>query len=125
MPDFLSAIEDRVLVCDGAMGTMLYTKGVFISRCFDELNLSAPDLVREVHTDYVKAGADIIETNTFNSTGVSMADYRLEPFVYELNFAGAKAARKAVEIAMAKDSSRPRFVAGAMGPTNRTCSISR
>jgi homocysteine S-methyltransferase len=68
MSDFLSALENRVLVCDGAMGTMLYSKGIFISRCFDELNLSNPQLVREVHTDYIKAGVDIIETNTFGAS---------------------------------------------------------
>ena len=67
MSDFLSALENRVLVCDGAMGTMLYSKGIFISRCFDELNLSKPQLVREVHADYIKAGVDIIETNTFGA----------------------------------------------------------
>src|SRR5215467_12757679 len=65
MIDFLAALQERVLVCDGAMGTMLYNKGIFISRCFDELNVSNPDLVRDVHHDYIKAGSDIIETNTF------------------------------------------------------------
>src|SRR6476469_9458855 len=67
MHDFLSLLEKRVAICDGAMGTMLYTKGVFISRCFDELNLSNPHLVRAVHSDYVAAGADIIESNTFGA----------------------------------------------------------
>src|SRR2546427_9162988 len=65
MKDFLSELQTRVLVCDGAMGTMLYSKGIFISRCFDEMNVSNPELVREVHRDYVKAGVDVIETNTF------------------------------------------------------------
>src|SRR6516162_6386335 len=65
MPDFLSLLDSRVLVCDGAMGTMLYNKGIFISRSFDELNLLNPQLIRDIHTEYVNSGADIIETNTF------------------------------------------------------------
>ena len=81
-------------------------------------------MITDIHLRYLEAGADIIETNTFNSTAISMADYALEPFAYELNFAGAKAAKKAVELALDREPSRPLFVAGAMGPTNRTCSIS-
>jgi len=71
MQDLLSRLENHVLVCDGAMGTMLYSKGVFISRCFDELNISNPELVREVHLDYIKAGADIIKRTRSGRTGQS------------------------------------------------------
>ncbi|HEY7218039.1 MAG TPA: methionine synthase [Candidatus Binatia bacterium] len=132
-------LSERVVILDGAMGTMIQSRkldepafrgsqftnhGRDLKGCNDVLCITHPDLVTEIHVQYLEAGADIIETNTFNSTSVSMADYRLEPFVYDLNFAGARAARKAVEFVMAKDPSRPRFVAGAMGPTNRTCSIS-
>ena len=92
--------------------------------CNDLLCLTQPDLITDIHRQYLEAGADIVETNTFNSTSISMADYKLEPYVYEMNVAGARAAKKAAELVMAKDLSRPRFVAGAIGPTNRTCSIS-
>ena len=108
MPDFLSAIEDRALVCDGAMGTMLYSKGVFISRCFDELNLSAPELVREVHADYVKAGADIIETNTFGANRTKLMTHGLAEQTREINLQGARLAREAARANA--------FVAGAIGP---------
>ena len=132
-------LAERVAILDGAMGTMIQSRkldehafrgqqfvnhGHDLKGCNDVLCITQPDLVTEIHVQYLEAGADIIETNTFNSTSVSMADYRLEQFVYDLNFAGAKAAKNAVEFVMAKDPSRPRFVAGAMGPTNRTCSIS-
>jgi methionine synthase / methylenetetrahydrofolate reductase (NADH) len=108
MPDFLSAIEDRALVCDGAMGTMLYSKGIFISRCFDELNLSAPELVREVHADYVKAGADIIETNTFGANRTKLMTHGLAEQTREINLQGARLAREAARANA--------FVAGAIGP---------
>jgi 5-methyltetrahydrofolate--homocysteine methyltransferase len=132
-------LTERVLLFDGAMGTMIQShkldekafRGIkFASHshdlkgCNDALCITQPDLVTEIHVQYLEAGADIIETNTFNSTSVSMADYKLEPYAYELNVAGARAARKAVERVIAKDPRRACFVAGAMGPTNRTCSIS-
>jgi len=132
-------LTERVLLFDGAMGTMIQShkldekafRGVKFAAhshdlkgCNDALCLTQPNLVTEIHVQYLEAGADIIETNTFNSTSVSMADYKLEPYAYELNVAGARAARKAVERVQAKDPSRVCFVAGAMGPTNRTCSIS-
>ena len=132
-------LTERVLLFDGAMGTMIQShkldekafRGVKFAAhshdlkgCNDALCLTQPDLVTEIHVQYLEAGADVIETNTFNSTSVSMADYKLEPYAYELNVAGARAARKAVERVEAKDPSRVCFVAGAMGPTNRTCSIS-
>jgi 5-methyltetrahydrofolate--homocysteine methyltransferase len=130
---------ERILVLDGAMGTMIqwhkldekaFRGNRFaghshdLKGCNDVLCLTQPELITNIHVQYLEAGADIIETNTFNSTSVSMADYRLEPDVYDMNVAGARAAKEAVELVMAKDSSRPRFVAGAIGPTNRTCSIS-
>ncbi len=108
MTDFLSALQSRVLVCDGAMGTMLYSKGVFISRCFDELNISNPALVREVHQDYIKAGADIIETNTFGGNRAKLMTHGLAPQTRDINVQGARIAKEA-----AGDSV---YVAGAMGP---------
>ena len=129
----------RILVLDGAMGTMIQShkldEAAFRGRrfshhcrdlrgCNDVLCLTQSDLIAEIHLQYLQAGADIVETNTFNSTSISMADYNLEADVYDINVAGARAAKKAVEAMLTKDSSRPRFVAGAIGPTNRTCSIS-
>ena len=108
MTDFLSALQDRVLVCDGAMGTMLYSKGVFISRCFDELNISNPDLVREVHLDYIKAGVDIIETNTFGGNRTKLMTHGLADQTREINLQGARIARQA--------AGEEVFVAGAIGP---------
>jgi len=108
MADFLSTLQSRVLVCDGAMGTMLYTKGVFISRCFDELNLSNPQLVREVHIDYVKAGVDIIETNTFGANRTKLMSHGLADQMREINLQGARIAREA--------AGNKVFVAGAIGP---------
>ena len=89
----------------------------------DLLNLTRPEAIREIHIAYLRAGADIVETNTFSSTAVAQADYGLEPIVYELNFEGAKLAREAAEI-ISKEDGRSRFVAGALGPTNRTASLS-
>src|SRR5262245_59239967 len=107
MLDFLSALQERVLVCDGAMGTMLYSKGIFISRCFDELNLSNPDLVRDVHLDYVKAGADIIETNTFGGNRTKLMTHGLADQTREINLQGARIAREA--------AGSNTFVAGSIG----------
>jgi homocysteine S-methyltransferase len=100
--------SDRILVVDGAMGTMLYAKGVYINRCYDELNLSSPDLVREIHTEYIRAGADIIETNTFGATAHKLQQYGLEANLHEINAIAAKVAREA-----ARDRA---YVAGAIGP---------
>src|SRR5215510_10063615 len=99
---------DRILVVDGAMGTMLYAKGVYINRCYDELNLSNPDLVREIHTEYIRAGADIIETNTFGATAHKLQQYGLEGSLHEINATAAQIARKA-----AGDRA---YVAAAIGP---------
>ena len=99
---------ERIVVFDGAMGTMLYAKGVFINQCYDELNLKAPDLVREVHATYAKAGAEVLETNTFGANRVKLTQYGLESQVGEINRAAARIARD-----VAGDD---HLVAGAVGP---------
>src|SRR5215510_3548391 len=108
MKEFLSELKDRVLVCDGAMGTMLYTKGVFISRCFDELHVSNPALVKEVHLDYIAAGVDIIETNTFGGSRTKLMTHGLAEQRREINREGARIARQAAGDKV--------FVAAALGP---------
>ncbi|MBI3401452.1 MAG: bifunctional homocysteine S-methyltransferase/methylenetetrahydrofolate reductase [Acidobacteria bacterium] len=108
MQSFLDALEDRVLVCDGAMGTMLYAKGVFINKSFDALNLAQPDLVAEVHQEYVRAGADIVETNTFGANRIKLGQFGLADRLHAINEQGAKIARHA-----AGDCA---YVAGAIGP---------
>jgi homocysteine S-methyltransferase len=109
MDSFRNVLDsDRIHVVDGAMGTMLYAKGVYINRCYDELNLSNPDLVQEIHTEYIRAGADIIETNTFGATAHNLQQYGLEASIHEINARAAQIARKA-----AGDRA---YVAGAIGP---------
>ena len=108
MKPFLEAIDERVLVCDGAMGTMLYAKGFFINRCFDALNLMDPDRVRDVHHEYVRAGADLLETNTFGANRVKLRGFGLADRLREINVAGARLAK-----AVAGDQA---YVAGAIGP---------
>jgi homocysteine S-methyltransferase len=105
---FLDALDERVLVCDGAMGTMLYAKGVFLNRCFDELNLTQPDLVGDVHQAYVRAGADVIETNTFGANRVKLASFGLGESLHAINVQGARIARQAAREDV--------YVAGAIGP---------
>ncbi|HJK92397.1 MAG TPA: methionine synthase [Polyangiaceae bacterium LLY-WYZ-15_(1-7)] len=132
-------LKERILVLDGAMGTMIQrakpTEADYRGERFadhpqdlkgnnDLLCLTRPDIVRDIHRQYLEAGADITETNTFNSTAISQADYALEELAYELNVAAAKVAKEAVAEVVAKDPSRPRFVAGAMGPMNKTLSLS-
>src|ERR1700730_17875106 len=95
MKPFLEAIDERVLVCDGAMGTMLYAKGVFINKSFDALNLTQPDLVAQVHQEYVTAGADIIETNTFGANRIKLGSFGLGDKLHAINSQGAKIARHA------------------------------
>ena len=106
--EFRDQLSRRVLVADGAMGTMLYARGVFLNRSFDELNLSSPDLVRGVHQDYIKAGAEILETNTFGANRVRLAAFGIAEKLKEINLAGVRLARQA-----ARDTA---FVAGAVGP---------
>ena len=132
-------LQNRIAILDGAMGTMIQAQQLDetgyrgrrfadhphdLKGCNDLLCLTQPALIETTHRQYLEAGADIIETNTFNSTSISLADYRLEHLVYELNVAGATLARKAVEAVMTQDPTKPRFVAGAIGPTNRTASMS-
>ncbi len=105
---FLERLEKRALVCDGAMGTMLYSKGVPYSRCFDELNLTMPHVVKEVHLGYVKAGAEVLESNTFGANRLRLANYDLSAKVREINLAGVRLARE-----IAGDDL---YVAGAVGP---------
>jgi 5-methyltetrahydrofolate--homocysteine methyltransferase len=134
-----SLLAKRILVLDGAMGTMVQrhqlTEADFRGTRFkdhpkdlrgnnDVLVLTRPDVVTEIHRQYLEAGADIIETNTFSGTAIAQGDYALEPLVYELNVEGAKLARAACDEYTAKNPSKPRFVAGSMGPTNRILSIS-
>jgi 5-methyltetrahydrofolate--homocysteine methyltransferase len=134
-----SLLERRVLILDGAMGTMIQraklTEADFRGERFashprdlkgdsDILVLTRPDVISAIHHEYLAAGADIIETNTFGGTVVAQADYELEPFAYEINVEGARLACEAADAWTAKTPDRPRFVAGALGPTNRTLSIS-
>lgn len=132
-------LNKRILVLDGAMGTMLqrykFTEEDYRGERFkdwksslkgnnDLLSLTQPEAIAEVHRKYLEAGADIIETNTFSGTTIAMADYHMEDLVYELNFESAKIAKKVCEEFTLKNPKKPRFVAGSMGPTNRTASLS-
>jgi len=108
MPGFLAALDTRVLVCDGAMGTMLYARGTFLNRCFDELNLTEPDRVAEVHREYVRAGADVIETNTFGANRFKLGHFGLADETARINREGAAVARRA--------AAGRSWVAGSMGP---------
>lgn len=108
MKNFREKLEKEIIVFDGGTGTYLYEKGIFINRCFEELNLSNPDLVKQVHRDYLLAGADVIETNTFGANRFKLAPHGLNEKIYDINFAGAKLAR---EVAGEKI-----FVAGSVGP---------
>ncbi len=130
--------QQRILILDGAMGTQIQNLNVseddFRGKRFadhphdlkgnnDLLILTQPDAIREIHLKYFRAGADIVETNTFSGTSIAQADYHLESIVHELNVEGARLAKEAARIAE-KEDGKPRFVAGAIGPTNRTLSIS-
>ncbi len=108
MQGFLEALDERVLVCDGAMGTMLYARGIFLNRSFDELNLTRPDLVADVHREYVRAGADVIETNTFGANRVKLTTFGLLDQLAAINREGARIARR-----VARDRA---WVAGSIGP---------
>src|ERR1700712_471030 len=103
------------VLCDGAMGTMLYSKGVFINRCYDELNIREPETVRAVHQEYLQAGAEVIETNTFGANSFRLERFGLRDKVHEINLAGAKIARQSVDAIREKQGTEA-FVAGAMGP---------
>src|SRR6516225_409087 len=103
------------VLCDGAMGTMLYARGVFINRCYDELNLSQPEMVRAIHSEYLQAGAQVVETNTFGANAYRLEHYGLRDKVHDINVAGVKLARECVEQIKDKQGSEA-FVAGAIGP---------
>jgi homocysteine S-methyltransferase len=108
MVTFSDALAERVLVCDGAMGTMLYAKGVFINKSYDALNLTRPDLVEEVHREYVRAGADILETNTFGANRIKLGSFGLADSLYQINVEGVRVARRA--------AGERSYVAGSIGP---------
>jgi 5-methyltetrahydrofolate--homocysteine methyltransferase len=132
-------IEKRILVLDGAMGTMLqqykFTEADFRGERFkdfhvplqgnnDLLSITQPQAIKDIHAKYFEAGADIVETNTFSGTTIAMADYQLEDLVYELNYQSAKIAKEVADKFTKKEPNKPRFVAGSIGPTNRTASLS-
>lgn len=139
MNSLKTLLSERILVLDGAMGTMLqayaFTEEDFRGKPFanhhiplagnnDLLSITQPKAIYDVHAKYLEAGADIIETNTFSGTSIAMADYALEDYVTELNVTSAKIARKAADDFTAKTPNKPRFVAGSIGPTNKTASMS-
>jgi len=133
------ALQERILILDGAMGTMLqryqFKEDDFRGERFkdwptsvqgnnDLLSITQPKAIAEVHAKYFEAGADIIETNTFSGTTIAMADYQMEALVYELNYESARIAKEVATRFSEKEPNKPRFVAGAMGPTNKTASMS-
>lgn len=135
----LHAIQKRILILDGAMGTMIQryklTEEDFrtpelanhpksLKGNNDLLSLSRPDIIRQIHREYLEAGADIIETNTFSGTTIAQADYELSHLAYSINFESAKIAREVADEFSVNEPNKPRFVAGAIGPTNRTASLS-
>lgn len=135
--DIVNYLKKRILVLDGAMGTSIQKYNLseqdyrgnfkFLKNQKgnnDLLNLSNPEIIKAIHKSYLQAGADIIETNTFNSNRISQSDYNLEDKVYEMNYKGAKLARELADIYTSMDDKKPRFVAGSMGPTNKTASLS-
>src|SRR6202795_4127334 len=107
--NFIERLKHSPVLCDGAMGTLLYAKGIFINRCYDELNLSQPELIRAVHHDYLQAGAEIIETNTFGANSFRLARHSLADRVRDFNLAGARVARESAK-------SFDVWVAGSVGP---------
>ena len=138
-PEITEILKSKILILDGAMGSLIQgynlTEEDFRGERFknhthslkgnnDLLAISCPNVLREIHEDYLEAGADIIETNTFSGTTIAQADYGLEEAVYDINFYSAKIAKKAADKYTALDPSKPRYVTGAIGPTNRTASLS-
>lgn len=132
-------LKERILVIDGAMGTMIQRHTLeeadfrgerFKNHSFplkgnnDILSLTRPDIIKDIHRQYLEAGADILETNTFSGTTIAQADYHLEDAVYDINYESARLAREVADEFTRKEPHKPRFVAGAMGPTNKTASLS-
>ncbi|APQ16618.1 homocysteine S-methyltransferase family protein [Maribacter hydrothermalis] len=139
MKDIKEILKERILILDGAMGTMLqrykFTEEDFRGERFkdwehplqgnnDLLSLTQPEAIAEVHRKYFEAGADIVETNTFSGTTIAMADYYMEDLVYELNYESARIAKMVADEFTKKEPNKPRFVAGSIGPTNKTASMS-
>ncbi|CAN5183774.1 hypothetical protein BH11BAC6_BH11BAC6_00830 [soil metagenome] len=139
MKTIYDCLKERILIIDGAMGTMIQryklAEADYRGERFkdfhsdvkgnnDLLCITQPQIIEEIHKQYLEAGADIIETNTFSSTAIAMADYEMQALAYELNVAAAQCARKAADEYTTKDPSKPRFVAGAIGPLNKTLSLS-
>jgi 5-methyltetrahydrofolate--homocysteine methyltransferase len=139
MKKIAELLNDRILILDGAMGTMIqrhtleeedFRKGWFENHSQslkgnnDLLSLTRPEIIEDIHRQYFEAGADIAETNTFSGTTIAQADYGLEAFVYDINFHSAQLARKVADEFTKKNPNKPRYVAGSIGPTNRTASIS-
>lgn len=137
--ELTAVLRERILVMDGAMGTMIQrhapSEETYRGERFadwpsdlrgnnDLLSLTAPDLIRAIHDEYLRAGADLVETNTFNAQRISLADYGMQDLAYEMNVAAARLAREACDAMTEETPDRPRYVAGALGPTNRTASIS-
>jgi len=138
-PSIYEQLRHRILVLDGAMGSLIqeyklsdadYRGERFkdfpheVKGNNDLLSITRPDVIKEIHAKYFTAGADIAETNTFSGTSIAMADYHMEELVYELNFESAKIAREVADEFTAQNPSKPRYVAGSIGPTNRTLSLS-
>jgi len=136
----IETLNRRIVIIDGAMGTMIQAHklgeaeyrgrefahhGRDLRQCNDVLSITQPAIIEGIHRQYLDAGADIVETNTFNANAISMADYKLEGFVYDLNRAGAQVARRAADRFMHENPARPCWVAGSLGPTNRTTSASQ
>ena len=137
--DLRDILKQRILILDGAMGTMIQQEKLveedFRGDVFknhecelkgnnDLLSITRPDVIKNIHKSYFEAGSDLVETNTFSATSIAMADYHMQDIVHDLNVASAKLAREAADEMMQADPTRPRFVAGAIGPTNRTASLS-
>lgn len=139
MSRILQVLEERILILDGAMGTMLQRYGfeeedyrgerfadwpVSLKGNNDLLSITQPEALAKVHAAYFEAGADIVETNTFSGTSIAMADYQMEDLAYEINLAATRVARQVADTFTANNPEKPRFVAGSMGPTNKTASLS-
>ena len=139
MSNIYNELQKRILILDGAMGTMLqdynFSEEDHRGERFkdyptplkgnnDLLSLTQPEAITEIHHKYFEAGADIVETNTFSSTSIAMADYNMEDLVYELNYESAKIAKRVADQFTASEPHKPRFVAGSIGPTNKTASLS-
>ena len=139
MKQLKDILKERILVLDGAMGTMIqeynFSEEDYRGEQFkdfhtsvkgnnDMLSITQPEAIKAIHRKYFEAGADIVETNTFSGTTIAMADYDMEDWVYELNYQSAKIAKEVADEFTAKEPNKPRFVAGSIGPTNRTASMS-